>query len=512
MEGKRFIHRLTLSAPFLISFGALALLVAPTLAGVFSRWLKFDESYSHGFLLLAVVVFITARKWWSTPPAAGFYPWWLLPFLLSLLGYALGGVLRVEALQQLVLVPLILSALAILVGWQQGRKFILPIGILVLTMPFWDYLSWTLQLITVAVNEFGLGLMGIDFRIEGVFVYLTGVGAFEVANGCSGLRYLLVGQSLALLYGELNLSAIRSRAIIFLAAVGLSLFANWVRVFIIIYIGYETNMQSSLIEDHDNFGWWVFAVTLVPLFLLGRRLEHTAAEGGVGQSESTSPANAPVAVAGSLVITLCLVTVQFAMPSNKGGIRQTPETYSLRLDGEYYGPVFLQGLEGWRPQITNPDRVYQQTLFERSDVRPTAGTLPRMFYVAIYSYDFQRQGAEVVQYFNRNYDPDEWQPEDIFTLHGPDGRELSGVMLENRQSGEQVHLAYGYYVEGVWESDQLRAKLSQLSGFFNARTDASQITYGVSCGRDCDGSEALQLLVDRTLTKMIGAIDDYYKS
>jgi exosortase len=500
-------------APYLFSFGALVLLVAPTLESVFSRWLKFDESYSHGFLLFAVSLFITAKKWKEQPPVAGFYPWWFLPFILALTAYMLGGILRVEALQELVLVPLILSVLAILVGWDQGRKFILPIGLLVFTMPVWDYISWPLQLMTVAANKIGLGLLGIDFRIDGVFVYLTGVGAFEVAGGCSGLRYLLVGQSLALLYGELNLRTVRSRIILFIAAVGLSLFANWLRVFVIIYMGYETNMQSSLIENHDNFGWWVFAATLIPLFLLGRKLEKTsveqaadAAEPGFAQIPKTS---GPRYIGPALVLVLSLAAF-VALPSNRGDIREVPESYDLSLSGEKYAPVFSPGLEGWRPQIRNADRVFQQTLFERSSVEEAAEQMPKVFYASIHSYDFQRQGAEVVQYFNRNYDPDEWQVEDIFTLEGPGSRMLRGITLQQRNSGRYIHFAYGYYVEAIWESDPLQAKLAQLAGFFNARSDGSQITFGVSCG-NCDGPEALKPFVQHNMPKLLNSIDAEYQ-
>jgi exosortase len=513
LERNRFRGFFRSIAPYLLSFGALALLVAPRLESVFSRWLKFDESYSHGFLLLAVSLFITAKKWKEQPPVAGFYPWWFLPFILALTAYMLGGILRVEALQELVLVPLILSVLAILVGWNQGHKFILPIGLLFFTMPFWDYISWPLQLITVAVNEFGLGLLEIDFRIEGIYVFLTGVGAFEVANGCSGLRYLLVGQSLALLYGELNLRTVRSRVILFIAAVGLSLLANWIRVFVIIYVGYETNMQSSLIEDHENFGWWVFAATLIPLFLLGRRLEKTSAEQAADAAE---PGIAQIPKTyGSRYIGPALVLVPslasfMALPSNQGDIREVPESYDLSLSGEKYAPVFSSGLEGWRPQIRNADRVFQQTLFERSSVGEGSEQMPKVFYASIYSYDFQRQGAEVVQYFNRNYDPDEWRVEDIFTLEGLESRMLSGITLQQRNSGRYIHITYGYYVESIWENDQLRAKLAQLAGFFNARSDGSQITFGVSCG-NCDGAEALEPFVQHNLPKLLNTIDREYQ-
>jgi len=379
-------------------------------------------------------------------------------------------------------------------------------------MPFWDYISWPLQLMTVAFNQFGLGLLGIDFRIDGIYVYLTGVGAFEVAHGCSGLRYVLVGQSLALLYGELNLRTIRSRVILFLVAVGLSLFANWVRVFVIIYMGYETNMETSLIAEHDYFGWWVFAATLVPLFLLGRRLEKTPAEQEPEDRERSvevKKGRPGLNYAAPLIISALSVAALLALPSNDGSIKAVPDAYDLRLDGERYGPVFSSGLEGWRPQITNPDRVYQQTLFRRADAQAGADGMPAIFYAAIHTYDFQRQGAEVIQYYNNTYDPDEWRLDDMFYLKGPDERILRGITLQSRVNGKTIHLAYGYYVEGFWENDQLRAKLSQLTGFFNARTDASQITFGVACG-ECNGPEALKPFIGQTLPVLINAIDGHH--
>ena len=153
--------------PYLLVLCGLGLLAWPTIEGVVSRWFKLDESYSHGFLLLAVSVFLIAQSVKRHPVASGFYPFWLVPLCLSLLGYWLGGLIRLQALQQLTLVPMLLSALAVLMGWRQVRWLIVPVGLLFLTVPVWDFLSWNLQLITVAVNKFLLGLLDIDFEVEG---------------------------------------------------------------------------------------------------------------------------------------------------------------------------------------------------------------------------------------------------------------------------------------------------------------------------------------------------------
>ena len=166
----RFRGLIRAASPFLLVFGALFLLIWPTVEGIVSRWLRFDESYSHGFLLLLVSVFLIFRVLKQRALVPGFYPLWLMPFVLALLAYGMGDLLRVQALQHLMLVPLLLGALAILLGWKQVRFFIAPVGLLFFAMPVWDFLSWTLQVITVEINQLLLGLFDIEFEIEGVFV------------------------------------------------------------------------------------------------------------------------------------------------------------------------------------------------------------------------------------------------------------------------------------------------------------------------------------------------------
>lgn len=498
--------------PSLIVFGALFLLIWPIVEGIVSRWFKFDESYSHGFLLLLVSVVLIVRTVRRESPVPGFFPLWLFPYALALLAYGLGDILRVQALQEITVVPLLLGTLAILLGWQQVKAFIIPIGILFFAVPVWDYLSWTLQLITVYINQLLLGFFDIDFEVEGVFVYLVGVGAFEVAHGCSGLRYLLVGQSLAALYGELNFRCLRSRVIFFLTAVGFALFANWIRVFVIIYMGYETNMETSLIRDHDNFGWWVFAATLVPLFLIGRKLEMTNAEQASGAERElhvTGKGGYRRLWSGVLATAVLPVVVLALLPSSAGEIKPSPESFELRLNTDRYGPLFENRLSGWKPQVRNPDLVFAQTMFDREAVSGDSGSEKQLF-VGVYSYEFQRHRAELVQYWNRIYDPDEWSPETFFKVTSPSGISLQGVTLQSLSSGKRVHLAYGYYVAGLWETDQWRAKFAQVVSFFSPRTDASLIIFGTACG-ECDGEAAVSELVRDVMPPIVSQVDQHFQ-
>ncbi|WP_405419998.1 exosortase [Marinobacter flavimaris] len=497
--------------PFLVALSSLILLIFPTLVDIFNRWLKFDESYSHGLLLLAVSVWLIFRTIMRNTLLAGFYPLWLLPFVLALIAYGLGDILRLEALSQLTVVPLLLGLLAIFLGWSQVRLFIVPVGVLIFTIPFWDYLSWSLQLITVEINRLLLGLFDIDFEVQGVYVYLLGIGAFEVANGCSGLRYLLVGQSLALLYGELNFRRLKSRVIFFLTAVFFALLANWIRVFVIIYMGHETNMQSSLIDDHEAFGWWVFAGTLVPLFYIGYRMEigQEAAEEaaalpfkGGRAAVARNPWYAGVAAAAFPLLVL------FLLPSGSGEVRAQPDTLRIDLGGDRYAPLFDARLNGWRPQIRNPDFVYQQTLADKHAIGEQGGLQEQLF-VGVYGYEYQRHRAELIQYVNRVYRKDQWIAKEFFRVPSPVGDSLQGMTLRSSTSEAEIHLAYTYYVGSLWETDELRAKLLQIVNLLGPRTDASLIVFGVSCD-DCDGEAALESMVGDLMPVVVEQVDSLF--
>jgi hypothetical protein len=190
-------------------------------------------------------------------------------------------------------------------------------------------------------------------------------------------------------------------------------------------------------------------------------------------------------------------------------VKQEPLALDFRLDGERYGPLFSANLEGWRPKVLNPDRVYAQTLFDRSLATDQSGPGESIF-AGVYSYDYQRESAELIQYSNRIYDREQWHPSGLFALSGPDGAPLQGVTLRHRGTDTVIHLAYTYYVEGFWETDDLRAKLAQVRGLGNAHSDASLIVFGVSC-QNCDGAEALGQVIRLTLPDIVQRIDEQYQ-
>lgn len=489
----------------------------PILAGIAERWVKWDEAYSHGLILFAVCLYLTVQKLRRVRPVAGFYWPWLVPLVLSAVLYGIGGMLRIEAVQQVMLLPILFSGLLVQWGWRQTIPFLIPIGLIVFAIPFWDYLAWYLQLITVAVNQLFLSQLGINFVVEGVFVYFPGIGAFEIAHGCSGLRYLLVGLTLTFLYSELNLATVRARIALISFGAILALVANWVRVFVIIHTGYATKMTSSLVNHHDTFGWWVFAATLVPVFVFARWLEKredAAAPQDAPQSVKTSgTGRSALAGLSTSAIPLILLAIAFwpGTISRAGNVSTDVQHRGLDVfESTEWLPLFGSGLAAWHPIVERPDRSFEQTYVRRGTLESEGqGQQLPHYFVGLYSYDYQRQGGEVIQYGNHIYDGEAFLPSQAFNV-GPKGESaMAGVTISAHNDATPIYIAYAYYVEGRWETSELQAKLAQLPGAFNRRTDASLLVVAVRC-HDCDGQAALDKIAPGIRDRAQDYIDDVY--
>lgn len=494
---------------------AFVLFTWPTLEGLAARWVKWDETFSHGFLLLGLSALLAVKTWWRLRPRVGFYWIWFPPFVAAALLHLAGSVLMIETFQQLAFVPILLAGLATMWGWRQIVPFIIPVGLLIFALPFWEYAAWPLQVITVKINELMLSPLNIDFVVEGVFVYFPGVGAFEIAHGCSGLRYLLVGMTLCFLYGELNLNLWRSRLLLLSAGIGLALAANWIRVFVIIHQGYETNMESSLVRDHDTFGWWVFAATLIPLFFFARYLERKEGAASAEPEAPKTPGDVkgqplPGVLAAVLPLLAIGLLTWYSMPKLQASTQASALNHDLSaLDAASWLPVFEKELAGWQPKMERPDRVLERTYVERGSIADDGGAGKRLF-VGLYSYDFQRPGREVVQYHNRLFSNEYLLPESTFKIDVGNGVELGGLSLRYRQTEERIVLAYGYYVEGSWESTELQAKLAQLPGIFNSRNDASLLVVGLSCN-DCEARDVLSSMAKEIKAEVEPYLDSLYR-
>jgi exosortase A len=460
------------------------------------EWLEFFELwysgtiYTHGFLVLAASGYLLFQVRDSLaslerrPSRLGFA---VLFFFCAVMLVAKAA--DIKTIRLLCLPFLIVSW-----GWAiWGARFLklaaIPVGLLIFASPIWDDMSPIFQAITVFVNGLLLGAVGIPADIHELYITIP-AGTFFVAGGCSGVRYLMVGLFLAPFYGFLYFPGYRRTIALIAIAALLSMLANWIRVFGIIVIGHVTDMQSSIIEDHEAFGWLTFLVfCLIPLFFIARSLEPrnnnpTALERMAarvrdhkGQSAENTAGRRTVIAASFIVF---LIPVIFYS-----------QTVLFEHQNEDWSPTLPAAAEDWRGPLRFAN-IWSPS-FVNADIS-LAGTYVsdqlKRVQLQVEAYRQQAQGKELVYYRNSLFDDEKWSliAQRTVSVPVPNGFEVSEVSeseLLNLKTNEQI-LVWSWYRVGEFSSPS-RVKIKVFGGLrgLSGMSDGSF----VALAAECDGED-----------------------
>ena len=147
---------------------------------------------------------------------------------------------------------------------------VFPAAFLVFILPFWGLLVPFLQNLSITAVTYIMSFSGVPTYVEGNFVTIP-AGVFEIADGCSGLRYMIVSLAIGTLFIFLNIKDTKRAALFLSLTIFGALLTNWIRITALILIGDYTNMESSLMEDHNTFGWYLFVPFMFILFWWGNK-------------------------------------------------------------------------------------------------------------------------------------------------------------------------------------------------------------------------------------------------
>ncbi len=460
----------------LVAVGMIAVSAALALQSVWES-LHFQWNtwlYSHGYLVLAMSAWVAWSAWRRRPPAQ-LAPnwWWLVPFAGLVLLLSLMEVLFLNV-PRLYLLPLLLVAAGGLVfGTRVAQRLVPPALLISFALPFWSEINGILQTLTTIVVTAMLAFGHVEMRIEGNFVILP-VGVFEIADGCSGLNYLIVGMTLAAFYGLAFLDTWRRRALLFAVAVAVSIVSNWIRVYIIIVAGYVTNMEHYLVQvDHLTFGWILFMIAFVPVLWYARRLDRTEVK------EKTTRAGAGVSVDRKVMVAALAAGVILFLPRAAAGGSGEPRAVEAAL------PAVTAGGETRQPPATG----WQPGFPEAAEDRASYAMANQQ--VDVYRAIYRRQDPErrLIHHRNRLVNPGvavvarRQVPARIgnqeFTVN-----ELEAMLEERR-------LIWTWYlVAGRPATGSIQAKLMELRGILSGRRDAVALAVSAACDPDCDAARA----------------------
>jgi len=237
--------------------------------------------YSHGPLIPLISLYLFLRELRQTPPAPPGTPADRRPgILLLVLALILGIFGNLVKIPDIVTYGFILwtgGVMLIGFGWAQGKRHFLPVVHLVFMLPLPNFVYWKLSIFLQGISsELGVwfvALAGVPVYLEGNVIDL-GVYKLQVAEACSGLRYLFPILSFSYLFAILYRGPMWHKAVLLLSAAPLTVLMNSVRIGIIGII-----VNSYGIEHAEGFlhffeGWVIFLSCVGILFLMAIALQR----------------------------------------------------------------------------------------------------------------------------------------------------------------------------------------------------------------------------------------------
>ena len=255
------------------AFAALVLLFWESVSLMVETWYV-SATFNHGFAILPICAWLI----WDRKDALRTYvpqPCFraVLPVLACVAVWIVGEAAGVNSVRQFAFVGMAVSTVLAVLGWPLTRAMMFPLGYLFFAVPFGDFLIPSLQDLTAVMVVEGLRWVDVPVFMDGVFLSIPS-GNFEVAEACSGVRFLIATLALGALFANLCFRTWWRRLIIILLAIVVPVIANGIRAFGIVYIAHITDHRVAAGVDHLIYGWMFFAVVTVLLLAIGMSIEE----------------------------------------------------------------------------------------------------------------------------------------------------------------------------------------------------------------------------------------------
>jgi len=470
-----------------------------TLKDMFFVWWEDSSAYSHGLLLMPISLYIFYERWVEQKKLIEInvnYIFIIFLLIAGLLWFA-SHMVFVQAAEHLFFIGILFSVILASVGIKRGIPFIFPLILILATIPIWESVVSQLQLATTIFSAFLLDITGITSIREGYYLLIP-AGTFEVAEGCSGLRYQLAGASIALLYIYMAQMRLMTGLLYMAIEVGVVFVANVVRIYIVVLIGDQTNMQSPLIDDHLWLGWVIFSIFIAVFIWLSNRVVPLLPPPIKPKNEVS--VNASPKVMWTMVVIL-LVAVLPAALANVFSLEKYRDTLVT------FQPPMTLG------KWTLKENYYQDNWkikYQQSNGKLTAyysNENNSLIRVDILHYLFQEQGREAVYKLNKLYDKKSWykQTSRMRQVSMPDSKNLFAVKetILKSYSGEFKLIWSWYYVNQKNVANDMAAKFENILSSIQGRPEVN--VFIVSAKFNGNKSEAEHLLatfIKGELTKL----------
>lgn len=250
---------------------------AGMLSGLYSIWTLKPE-YSHGIVIPVVSAFLIWRRRQELRELPFTGSW--TGVLLVAAGLALrffGVSTTMQTLEHYGFLLVLYGLVLALTGSVIFRRLWMPLLILIFAIPlpsfFGNALSLHLQLLSSQLGVWFIRMAGVSVLLEGNVIDL-GSYQLEVAEACSGLRYLFPLTTLAFILAYLYRGPWWKRAVLFLSSIPITVVMNSLRI---AFIGVTVDRWGPAMAQgalHGFEGWLVFMLSTAVLVLVAFALSR----------------------------------------------------------------------------------------------------------------------------------------------------------------------------------------------------------------------------------------------
>ena len=358
------------------------------------------------------------RVWWEgttfnhcllIPPIIGWLVWQRAPELRRLapaawppalllvaagaFGWLVGEAGGVALARHTGIVLMLQGSVIACLGRDVARGLAFPLFYALFLIPVGEELVAPMQEVTAHISMALLALADIPAHIEGIFI-TTPTGYFEVAEACSGVKFLVAMLAYGALVANLCFRSWTRRILFMAAAIIIPILANGVRAWGTMIIAHHWGEEFALSADHVIAGWFFFALVMVLIMAAGwrffdRGIHERWFDPEKLQPAGTLPGPAPRAWRTAAAALLIALVPSLWMGGVAAAGTEQPAAAVPFPEVPGWQRVAREGGRPWQPHFSGAD------LLETARYRDATG---RDVDLSIAVFAGQGEGRELVSY------------------------------------------------------------------------------------------------------------------
>lgn len=358
-----------------------------------------SSTYSHCLLLVPIIGWLVHQRREEvsqlTPTA-----WW--PGLVWLAGGALlwllGELGGIALFRHAALIIMLQGAVAATLGEQVTRGLLFPLFYMFFLVPFGEELVPPMQTITAKLSMIFLGWHGIPAHIEGVFI-TTPNGYFEVAEACSGVKFLVAMVAYSVLVTNICFRSWTRRIIFLVIALIVPIIANGIRAYGTIAIAEKTGIEFAASFDHIVYGWIFFGAVMLLVMAIGWRFfDRSVHDAMIDPAKIVPTRFGKITLLPAAIAAVLVPAAAWGWAANSGAFEDTlPKTMAAPVVRGWTA-IPAEGGYPWRPRFDGADRNYFWR-YRKNDGGQEVD-------MAITAFAGQREGKELVGFGQGALDAD----------------------------------------------------------------------------------------------------------